>query len=169
MKSGHPRASTEVENNMAEDVVNTADEVFIKDIHETLGKQNVNISKRTLRHRQKEKGYRYMPVLSKPLLTHKHMKQRYQWALSMQDQDWDHVIAADETTIRLNSRTVFSWQKTERRALRRVVQFPVKINVWGRLSSKYFGKIRCFNENLNSNFLCNDIYRTCLLPTARKH
>ena len=32
-----------------------------------------------------------------------------------------------------------------------------------------FGKIKCFNENLNGNFLRNDIYRTCLLPTARKH
>ena len=157
MKPGRPRASTEVEENMIEDVVNTVDQVFTKDIHGTLGKQNIIISKQTLRHRLKENDYRNMSPLFKPLLTQKRMEQRYQWALSMQDQDWDHAITAEETIIHLNSRKVFSWQKTEQRALRRVVQFPMKMNVWGCLSSKCSNKIRCFNENLNSNFLCNDI------------
>ena len=36
MKSGRPRASTEVEDNMIEDAVTAAEEVFIKDIHKTL-------------------------------------------------------------------------------------------------------------------------------------
>ena len=108
MKSSRPRAGTEVEDNMIEGVVNTVGEVFTKDIHETLGKQNIDISKRTLHCRLKEKGYRYMLPLFKPLLTQKHMKQRYQWALSVQDQDWNHVIIVDETTIRLNSRKMFS-------------------------------------------------------------
>ena len=135
MKSGRPRASIEVEDNIIEDVVNTADEVFTKDIHQTLGKQNINISKRTLRRRLKEKGYRYMAQLSKALLTQKHIEESYQWAVTVQDQEWDHVITADETIIRLNIRKMFSWKKTEQRARRRVVQFLVKINIFPRKTS----------------------------------
>ena len=71
--------------------------------------------------------------------------------------------------VRLNSIKKFSWQKPGQRATRRVVKFALKINIWGCLSSKGFGKIKYFNGNLNSNFLCNNIYQTCLLPTAREH
>ncbi|CAF4597195.1 unnamed protein product, partial [Rotaria sp. Silwood2] len=58
--------------------------------------------------------------LSKPLLTRKHREQHYQWAVSMKDQDWNKVNAADETIIRLNSTKRLSWQKLGQPVFRRV-------------------------------------------------
>ena len=46
---------------------------------------------------------------SKPLLTSTHRQQRYQWALGMKNQNWDRIIAADKTLVRLSSIKKFSW------------------------------------------------------------
>ena len=47
------------------------------------------------------------------------------------------------------------------------VKHPVKVNVWGCFSSKGFGRVVCFKENLNAELMC-DIYKRGLFPTVRK-
>ena len=47
------------------------------------------------------------------------------------------------------------------------MKYPLKVNIWGCLSAKGFGRIVCSHYNLNSSFLCSKIYKTALLPTAR--
>ena len=49
----------------------------------------------------------------------------------------------------------------------RTVKHSVKVNVWSCFSSKSFGRIICFRQNLDAKFMCN-IYRYGLLPTAQK-
>ena len=49
----------------------------------------------------------------------------------------------------------------------RTVKHPIKVNLWGCFSSKDFGRIICFKENLNAELLC-DIYKPDLLRTARR-
>ena len=41
------------------------------------------------------------------------------------------------------------------------------MNVCGYFSSQGFGRIVCFNQNLNAVLMC-DIYKCGLVPTARK-
>ena len=45
----------------------------------------------------------------------------------------------------------------------------MKVNVWGCLSLVGFGRIVRFQHNLNSSFLCNEMYKCTLLPIARFH
>ncbi|CAF4387106.1 unnamed protein product [Rotaria magnacalcarata] len=86
----------------------------------------------------------------------------------VQNVDWKNVIATDETTFRLSTVRRMHWQLPGHRTVRRTVKFPLKINVWGCMTSKGFGKITCFKENLKSHFLCTQIYQNCLLPTAKQ-
>lgn len=60
------------------------------------------------------------------------------------------------------------WDLPGKKKIIRTVKHPIKINVWACFSSKGFGRIVCFSENLNSKLMC-DIYKSGLLPTARKH
>lgn len=51
--------------------------------------------------------------------------------------------------------------------VRETVKHPVKVQVWGCLTSKGFGKISCFSGTLNAARLCR-ICRNALLPSARE-
>ena len=51
----------------------------------------------------------------------------------------------------------------------RTVKYPLKVNVWVCLSGVGFCRIVCFQHNLNRSFLCNEIHKYTLLPTARFH
>ena len=81
--------------------------------------------------------------------------------------DWKQVIFTDEKTVRLNCVKGMVWNSPGKRKAVRTVKHPVKANVWGCFSSKGFGRVVCFKENLNAELLC-DIYKCGLLPKARK-
>ncbi|CAF2863177.1 unnamed protein product [Rotaria sp. Silwood2] len=87
----------------------------------------------------------------------------------MENFDWNKAVFSDETTVRLNTLKKYYWQQPGERKVVRTVKYPLKINIWGCLSASGFGKIVCFQHNLNSKLLCNEIYRNALLPTARVH
>ena len=77
------------------------------------------------------------------------------------------MIFSDETTVRLNSVKGLVWNLPGKKKVVRTVKHPIKVNVWGCFSSRGFGRVVCFRQNLDSKFLC-DIYKRGLLPTARK-
>ncbi|CAF4696373.1 unnamed protein product, partial [Rotaria sp. Silwood2] len=107
--------------------------------------QGVNLSLRTVQHRLVEAEFKYSRPLSKPLLSQQHQHNRLTWAQPMTSYDWNKIILIDETTIRLNSIRKYFWPRPG------------------------FGRIVFFHHNLNSRFLCNEIYKNALLPTARIH
>jgi hypothetical protein len=144
-------------------------DVTSETIKEELQKKNVNVSSRTVQRRLNEAGFKYMKPLSKPLLTEEHQQRRLQWAREMENQDWSQIMATDETIIRLNMIRKFSWQRPGERKIFRTVNKSLKVNVWECLSEHGFGRIYCFTNNLNSEFLCNHIYRDALIPSARQH
>ena len=45
------------------------------------------------------------------------------------------------------------------------IKHPLKLHIWGCFSSKGFGEIFMFTQNLNSDLLCT-IYERALLPSA---
>ncbi|CAF1511622.1 unnamed protein product [Rotaria magnacalcarata] len=134
-----------------------------------LQNHSLNVSERTVRRRLHEAGLQYSLPLSKPFLTSKHRQDRLQWATQVQNLDWNKIIATDETTFRLNTVRRMCWQLRDHRTVRRTVTHPMKINLWGCMTSKGFDKIICFKENLKSHFLCTQIYQNGLLPTARHY
>ena len=99
---------------------------------------------------------------------HKNLKfwdKRLIWAKQHQDFDWNRVILTDKTTFRLNQSLGKMWQLPGQRKIRHTVKYPLNLIVWEAFSSKGFGKIICFSQNLDANFLLQ-IYENDLLPTA---
>ena len=87
----------------------------------------------------------------------------------MKNYDWNKIILSDQATIRLNAVKKYFWQRPDERKVVRTVKYRLKVNVWGCLSAIGFERIVCFHHNLNSSFLCNNIYKNALLPTDRIH
>ncbi|CAF4751963.1 unnamed protein product [Rotaria sp. Silwood2] len=98
-----------------------------------------------------------------------HQKKRLTWARSLMNYDWNQVMATDESVFRLHDIKRFYWQRPGERKICRKVKYTIKINAWCCLSAVGFGRIVCFKNNLNSTFLCNNIYHDGLLPAAREH
>ena len=77
------------------------------------------------------------------------------------------MIFTGETTVRVNCVKGMVWNLPGKNKIVRTVKRPVKVNAWCCFSSKGFGRIVCFKENLNAELMC-DIYKRGLLPTAQK-
>ena len=137
-------------------------------VEQELEKKKVFISNRTIRRRLHEAGLQYMRPLSKPLLNEQHRQRRIQWGREMKNYDWN-LVASDETMIRLHTSRKFNWQRPDERRIARTVKFSLKVNIWGCFSKQGFGRICYFTRDMNSEFLCNLIYRNVLLSSARHH
>ncbi len=152
-RSGAPRITTVKQDqmivNMALDEMNATS----KTIKDELENSGVTVSQLTIRRRLNDAGLKYSKPLSKPLLTEWHRQQRLTWAKAMKNYDWSKVVASDETMIRLHTTHKYTWQRPGERKVVRTVKYPLKINVWGCLSEKGFGRVFCFTKNLNSQYL----------------
>ncbi|CAF2098812.1 unnamed protein product, partial [Rotaria magnacalcarata] len=168
IREGRPRVTSEAQDNLIVSTALNIDEATSQTVERQVRSHKVNVSERTVRRRLREAGLQYLSPLSKPLLSLKHQQDRLQWATLVQNVDWKNVIATDETTFRLNTVRRMHWHLPGHRTVRRTVKFPLKINVWGCMTSKGFGKITCFKENQKSHFLCTQIYQNCRLPTAKQ-
>jgi hypothetical protein len=67
----------------------------------------------------------------------------------------------------MNSVKGMVWNLPRKKKVVRTVKHPIKVNVWGYFLSKGFGRIVCFKQNLNADYMCK-IYQYGLLSTARK-
>ena len=141
--------------------------VTSRDIENCLKIKGVRISQRTIRRRLNEAGAKFSPPMPKPLLNNDHQNNRLKWAKEHITMDWDQVIFSDETTLYLNLTKRWVWNLPGGKKVIRTVKHPIKVNLWGCFSSKGFGRIICFKENLNAELLC-DIYKRGLLRTARR-
>lgn len=130
-------------------------------------KKGVNINERTVRWCLNEAGAKYNRPLSKPLLNDNHREKRLKWVEDHRTTNWDQLIFTDETTIRLNSAKGFVWNLPGKKRIVRTIKHPIKVNAWGWFSTQEFGRVLCFNENLNDDLMC-DIYKYGLLSTAQK-
>jgi len=166
-RSGRPRATTPKEDQQVVALAEQQTFVTSRDIANQLNKKGVKINERTVQRRLNEAGAKYNRPLSKPLLTESHREKRLEWAEDQRTTNWDQVIFSDETTIRMNSVKGLVWNLPGKKKIVRTVKHPIKVNVWGCFSARGFGRVVCFNENLNADLMC-DIYKYGLLPTARK-
>ena len=138
-----------------------------QDVAHQMKRKRVEISELIVRRRLKEVGAKYNGPIAKPLLTECHRENCLKWAQEHQAMNWDQVIYSDETTVHLNFVKGLVWNLPGKKKVVRTVKHPIKVNVWGCFSSRGFGRVVCFRQNLDSKFLY-DIYKLGLLPTARK-
>ena len=74
----------------------------------------------------------------------------------------DYKTISDLTTTDRNCIERLIWNK---KGLANCQAHPIKVNIWRCFSSKDFGLIVCFTQNLNAELMC-DICKRGLLPTA---
>ena len=165
--TGRPCATTPKQDQQILSLAEQQTFVTSRDITNQLNRKQVKINERTVQRRLNEGGGRYNRPLLKPLLTENHRINRLKWAHDYKAMDWNQVIFTDETTVHLNCVKGMVWNLPGKKKVVRTVKHPVKVNVWGCFSSKGFGRVVCFKENLNAELMC-DIYKRGLLPTVRK-
>jgi transposase len=165
-RSGRPRATAPKQDKSIVSLANKETFATTRDIKNRLKRKGVDISQETIRRRLNEAGEKFGPPMSKPLLSENHRKVRLQWAQDHLATDWDQVIFSDEATVYLNQVKGRVWNPPGNKKVVRTVKHPTKVNVWGCFSSRGFGRIICFKENLDAKLMC-DIYKRALLPTAR--
>ena len=161
-----PRTTTEKVDQRIYKLAGSGNIATAGDIQRVLKWQNIGISRETVRRRLKKAGAKFSQPISKPLMTKNHRHDRLRWAQATCDADWNQVIFCDEATARLNPLEWHVWHLLGKRKVVRTVKNPIKVDVWGCLSSSRLGRIYCFRGNLNADLLCK-IYKQCLLPTAR--
>jgi transposase len=164
-KSGQPRKTTKAQDKRIVKMAKEKHNITATQIQNKLEKQGVAVSARTIRRRLGEFGGKFVREISKPLLSERHRVSRLKWARKHKNFDWEKVIFTDESTFQLFQSNRKVWQFVERRKVFRTVKHPQKVHVWGCFSAKGFGKLICFERNLDALFM-NSIYERGLLPSA---
>jgi transposase len=165
LKSGRPRSTTKAQDKRIVRLAMKKHDITAGEIQKKLEKQGVEISSRTVRRRLGESGGKFLKEIQKPLLSEKHQAKRLQWAKNHKNFDWKKVIFTDESTFQLFQSNRKVWRFTGRQKVFRTVKHPQKVHVWGCFSSSGFGKLICFERNLDALFMCS-IYERGLIPSA---
>lgn len=164
-RSGRPRVTSADDDQQIIQLANKETFTTSHDIKKNLEAKGIEVSESTIIRRLHEASAKFNLPISKPLLTEQHRLNRLKWAHDHQETNWNQVIFSDETTVFLNRVKGRVWNVRGKKKVVRVVQHPIKVNVWACFSSKGFGNIVCFKNNLNAKLLCK-IYQHALLPTV---
>ena len=81
--------------------------------------------------------------------------------------DWNTVIYKDENTVFFTKKYYKKWGFPSSKRTIIKSKLPIKVNVQGCFSSKGFGSIYCFTENLNSEKLCEK-YSNTIIESSQK-
>jgi len=163
-RSGRPRVTTAKQDERIVTLAEKENNIMATEIKKNMEERGVEISISTVRRRLREAGGKFTNEISKPLLTEEHRKKRLQWAKKHKNFDWSQVIFTDESTFQLFTSKKKVWQFVGRRKVFRSVKHPPKVHVWGCFSASGFGKLVCFERNLDANFMCS-IYEKGLLAS----
>ena len=149
-RSGRPRETTQKQDERIVSLANQEMFATCGDIEDHLNKEGVMISESTVLRRLHEAEAKYNLPMSKPVLSEAQQKNRLKWARANKFTNWDRKIFSDEMTVYMNrvTRRVSNLPGNKKVILR--VKHPEIVNVWGCFSSKGFGHVFCFKENLDA-------------------
>jgi hypothetical protein len=164
-RTGRSRATTANQDKQIVKMAEKEHNITAVEITKKLEKRNVEISVDTVKRRLREAGGKHTNEILKPLLTGNHQARRLQWAKAHQNFEWNRVIFTDESTFQLYSSKKKVWQFPRSKKVYRTVKHAAKVHVWGCFSASGFGKLVCFQRNLDANFMCS-IYEQGLLASA---
>ena len=78
------------------------------------------------------------------------------------------MVVSNEIIFRAHEMRKYFFQRPGERKVCRTIKYSVKISPCGCFSNDDLGRIVCFKNNLTRSFVCNNIYRYAILPTARE-
>lgn len=162
--TGRPSLISEKATAILDDLVDKNPEATSPTIAAKLKRKNILVSARTVRRKLTACGLVFGNTMSKPLLSEQHCKKRLKWAKANRHTDWEQVLFTDEATINAGIRRKKVWHRPGRKIVVRTVKHPVKVHIWGCVSSAGFGRCYVFRENLNAKKLL-EIYNRALLPS----
>lgn len=165
--TGRPQSLSEKQQAIMEDLITKNPEATSPTIANKLKRKDIHISARTVRRKLAARGLVFGATMSKPLLSEQHCKKRLQWAKANRSTDWGQVLFTDEATINAGIQRKKVWHRPGRKIVIRTVKYPIKVHIWGCVSSKGFGKCFIFKENLRAEKLI-EIYSKALLPSIHK-
>lgn len=165
--TGRPPILTPKTDTIVEKILEKDPEASTTKIAAKLKRKGVEVSPRTVRRRLHSVGLTYGSMLPKPLLKLEHRQKRLAWAKENSERDWSNVVFTDEATININIKRKKVWHKPGKKLVIRVVKHPIKIHIWGCVSSKGFGRCYVFTKNLNAELLVK-IYSTAYLASIKK-
>jgi transposase len=165
--TGHPSPEKAKIDTLIEKELDINPEAGSLTIANKLKRKGVDISDRTVRRRFNDIGLSFGYNLAKPLLSETHREKRLAWAMEHEHTDWNTVLFTDESTININMRKKRVWQRPGKRTVIRVVKHPVKVHIWGCVSSKGFGQCYIFRQNLNARFM-KRIYKKALIASRKQ-
>lgn len=163
--TGRPLATTPKEDRMIVEMLEKDPEASSHKLSTQLKRRHVEVSDRTVRRRLHSVGLTYGATLSKPLLSLEHCKKRLLWAKANHDRDWGNVLFTDECSMNINIKNKKVWHRPGQKLVIRTVKHPVKVHIWGCVSSNGFGRCCLFTANLNADLLVK-IYKKVMLPSA---
>jgi transposase len=164
--TGRPSSLPAKTDKLIEDILEKKPEASSMVVARDLKRKGVQVSDRTVRRKLNTIGLTYGANLPKPLLSALHREKRLAWAKENEHTDWDSVLFTDEATLNINMQRRKVWHRPGKKLVIRTVKHPVKVHIWGCVSSKGFGKCYIFKENLNAR-LMNKIYQRALLPSRK--
>src|ERR1044071_3658284 len=146
-RSGRPKKITSgnskalgqyVRRNPAISSIKLASKMLLKD---------VNVSYSTVLRHLANLGYDKKRPIATPMLTRLHKEKCVEWARKHINDDWNHTIFSDETSLWLFSNVVEYWYKGQR-PVRRIPKDRSKINAWGGFCIRGTTSLHCFRENM---------------------
>ena len=123
-----------------------------KEYHITVSLSTIN----RLRNALKFNGVRYRRV---PYLTEKHKKQRLEYVLDCQGEDWEDIIFTDESMFEVeNGRGIYYKHRESPPQKRPSKQYPPKVMVWGGIWLGGRTELHIVEGKVNSEEYCNILY-----------
>jgi len=134
--SGRPSVISEKDEAIIDDLVAKDPDATSPTIAAKLKRRNIIVSARTVRRKLAARGLVFSNTMSKPLLSEQHCLKRLKWAKTNKGRDWEHVLFTDEATINAGVRRKKVWHKPGRKIVIRTIKHPVKVHIWGCVSSR---------------------------------
>lgn len=167
---GRPRIGPE----LSESIIQIYDQHTHFSVRQILGILNSNgevASFATVLNRMHELGFKPETKSHKTPLTLVQAQDRLDWCQNHLAQDWGPVVFTDETTFETSARVLPIWTRKSNVVSLTSSRDPnirEKINAWGCFTSRGFGHLFLFNDNLTAD-LMTIIYSDALLPTAQQY
>ncbi|MEN2496817.1 MAG: hypothetical protein MHMPM18_005239 [Marteilia pararefringens] len=174
-RSGAPRIFTDRDHRRLKRISLNSPSLSSSEISSEFSDQNIDcISAQHVRRILTKMNLRSYVAIRKPFLTRKMKQKRLDFAKKYVATDknfWDDVYFSDESYIHINLGSVMNRVRRfstsnplDSRFLRKTVKFPLKVLVWGCMSSSGLGRMTVCEGNMNSSKYL-EVLQNKLLPS----
>ena len=134
-KGGRPRSTSSTQDQKLVKFAEGHEEASSADTARSMKRKCGELSPRSVRRRLTEDSLQSLRPTFAPLLNKKCRKARLAWAKENKTTNWNTVLFSDESTFETNRKITRVWGRRGEVVARGTVKHPVKVQVWGCLTS----------------------------------